>query len=421
MTLALPEPLPQTEGAFSCAPVCTLCDTALRIVLDLGRQPLANALLSQPGNAPAFPLRLGHCPGCGHLQLADTVPPAELFTDYVYRTGASAPMVAHFELLAQILPAWMPTEKRYVCEVGSNDGTFLAALRGSSTKHTSGVKAIGVDPSSVARDVPGTITKFFNVETAREILAAHGPAGGVVMSNVLAHAEDPVALLEGARDLLPYGGILVVEVPYVVSMYDAGDWSGIYHEHAHFFSATVLDRMLRASGFVVERCQQMPVHGGTLRVFARRAVLGGREIVWRRGEGPLPAGMFHRCATWDALLDDEREHPRDWSAFERRTWGEVGRLRSLCAGKDVVGYGAPAKATVILGVAGIAPRFCTDTTADKQGKYLPVGGVPILHPEALDRCEPEAVLLLAHNYAAHIKAKEPRFADRWVVPFRPQA
>ncbi|HEU4754563.1 MAG TPA: class I SAM-dependent methyltransferase, partial [Armatimonadota bacterium] len=302
-----------------------LCGAPLRIVLDLGRQPLANALLRTAAEpSPTYPLRLGHC-GCGHLQLADRVPPRALFTDYVYRTGANRPMVEHFELLAQVLPVWMPQPRTWVCEVGSNDGTFLRALRGSETKHSpGGLKAVGVDPSSVAREVEGTVPKFFSAETAGELLAEHGPAGAVVMSNVLAHCPDPRVLLAGARDLLPYGGVLVIEVPWARHL----TWDAIYHEHYSFWTATALERLLRTHGFHVERVQQLPIHGGSLRVFARRAIVE-REAAppadWLRGE--VAGGG---CHAWSRLLLMERYLGDLWSGLQERCEAHRRSLWELC-------------------------------------------------------------------------------------------
>lgn len=412
MTLALTEPSP-TGTAFSCTRSCTLCGSSLRIVLDLGRQPLANALLKSADEvAPVYPLRLGHCTGCGHLQLADTVPPAALFTDYVYRTGSSRPMVEHFGLLGQIIPTWMGGLNKLVVDVGSNDGTLLRALRGAEHKHAGGFKALGVDPSSVAREVPGTIAKFFSRATAAEILAEHGPAGCVVMANVLAHSPNPRDLLEGARDLLAYGGLLVIEVPY------SGDfnYSQCYAEHFHYFTATVIERLLYETGFAVRRVQPLAVHGGTLRIFARRLATDPRDAHWkgRRAEVVFEG---QDPDEWLGMLEmeDSLDWARRWGRLQEQAEIHRTRLRELCDGL-CIGYGAPAKATVLLNWTGLHPTALYDTTPEKAGRFVPGVNVPILPMSEMPE-RARKVLLCCWNYAEDVLRRETRYAGRWVIPF----
>ncbi len=410
MTLALTEPSP-TGTAFS-SPACTLCGSSLQIVLDLGRQPLANGLLDRPGEAATYPLRLGHCTGCGHLQLAETVPPEALFTDYVYRTGANRPMVEHFGLLGQVLPTWMGGLNRFVVEVGSNDGTLLRALGGAETKHCSGLKVLGVDPSSVARDVPGTIAKFFNRATAAEIMAEHGPAGAVVMANVLAHCPDPRELLEGARDLLPYGGLLVLEFPFA----GAFTYDQAYHEHSHYFTATVIERLLYETGFAVRRVQPLAVHGGTLRIFARRLITDPRKANWkgRRAEIVFEGDSPNE---WLGMLEmeDSLDWSRRWDRLQEQAEAHRTRLRELCEG-ECIGYGAPAKATVLLNWSGIRPTALYDTTPEKVGKWVPGVNVPIRPMNELPPAASKA-LLCCWNYAEDVLRREAGYAGRWVIPF----
>lgn len=383
-------------------PRCVFCDTRLEVVLDLGLQPLANNLLTSPEQRfDLYPLRLAACPGCSHVQLADSVPPDALFSEYVYRTGASAPMVSHFQALARKLREYLAPSPLYVVEVGSNDGTFLRAYRAL------GGVPLGVDPSSVAKGVEDTKSVWFNQRTAQKLLGENGPAGCVLMANVLAHAPRPQELLAGARDLLPLGGLLVIEAPYLQNTIDAADFSQVYAEHSHYLSATVLDQQLDAHGFGVEAVEWLPVHGGSLRVFARRAIRHSLTL---------------RSPQWQKLLLNEAQNPPHWSRFRARVISEIQRLQEACAGRTVIGYGAPAKATVILSATGIKPLFCSDTTSDKQGKFIPTpqGGIPIWGPDQLDTVgEEAAIMLLSHNYASFVMEREERFAGRWVVPFRP--
>lgn len=386
-----------STGALSSSGRCALCACYLRVVLDLGQQPLANGLLAGPNDpAPTLPLRLASCPGCGHVQLADFAAPEALFGEYVYRTGASEPARRHFDALAGELRAALVTSTGYVCEVGSNDGTLLKAVR------ERGLEAVGVDPCSVARGVEGTVCRYFDPHTAAMLLAERGPARAVVMCNVLAHCPDPCALIRGARDLVAYGGLLVIEAPYLFDMLALGAWDTIYHEHAHTFAASSLHRILTAHGFMVERVDRLPVHGGSLRVWARRYP---------------DVQAAPRNPEWSALLAGER-YP-DWAGFQARVDRHARALREACAGKRLAAYGAAAKATVLLNYTGLRPAFIVDTTPDKQGRFVPGTATPIVPPSALSSFEPEAVLLTAWNYADHVLAAHPELAGRWVIPFGP--
>ena len=429
----------QNMGAIRAPGRCVVCASrSLSVVLDLGQQPLANGLLKHPDDpAPTLPLRLASCSGCGHVQLADFAAPEAMFSEYVFRTGASEPAKAHFWKLAEAIAETV--RGGYVCEVGSNDGTLLTALRDE------GLEAIGVDPCSVAQGVEGTVNRYFGRLTAQVLLAEHGPACCVVMCNVLAHAPDPYSLLEGARDLLPYGGMLVIEAPYLFDLLAVGAWDTIYHEHFGYFSASVLHRMLTSTGFMVDRVDREPVHGGSLRVWARRVV---------------DVQSAPRSAKWTELLRTE-SYP-EWAGFQARVDAHASALKAACDVPFIVAYGAAAKATVLLNRTGIRPRYIVDSTPDKQGCFIPGTETPIVPPSALKgpgcvcltplegswtemgsdyvalfhpfkgwksekRClwcrgtgkAPDKILITAWNYAEHIMAHHTEYAGRWIVPSGP--
>lgn len=384
-------------GALKAPGRCVVCTSnGLDVVLDLGQQPLANGLLhSLTDPAPTLPLRLASCSGCGHVQLVDFASPEAMFSDYVFRTGASEPAKEHFGALACKLVAAKPPG--WICEVGSNDGTLLKALS------ELGEKPVGVDPSSVAQGVEYTVRRYFGRETARDLLYRLGEAGAVVMCNVLAHAPDPYDLLEGAALLTAYEGLLVIEAPYLFDLLAAGAWDTIYHEHFSYYSAAVLHRMLASSGFIVERVERLPhVHGGSLRVWARRT---------------LDVQRSPRCREWAELL--RTEGSPDWDGFQGRVDAHAAALRDACGGKRFAAYGAAAKATVLLNYTGLQPSFIVDTTPDKWWRYIPGVGTPIVPVSSLGPYDPDKILVTAWNYAEHILAQHPEYAGRWIVPFGP--
>jgi len=403
MTITASRPAPVTVPAFSTPGRCTLCcGSHIRCVLDLGEQPLANGLLSSAAEvAPRFPLRLGYCEGCGHVELMDRVPPEAMFGTYVYRTGASAPMVAHFtELAAQVSHRLSVVDPGWVCEIGSNDGTFLRALRGQGFAEE---EVIGVDPCSVARGEQFTVHRYFGTLVAEQLRDSYGPAACVVACNVLAHCPQPTALLKAAHGLLARNGLLVLEVPYLRDMVDSLTWDQVYHEHHSVFSAQILARLLTVTGFVAEQVERLSVHGGSLRVWAR-AVSNIQQ--------------HSPCPEWHALQEQEWRSPVDWERFGADVERHATRLRELCGGAErLIGYGAPAKATVLLNYAGIKPTALFDTTPEKAGRYVPGVNAPILPMDEIRDHRPDRALLLAWNYQDAILARETWLHGKWVIPF----
>lgn len=396
---------PETADAF-----CAVCQCRksgkpypMEVVLDLGEQPLANALLTSPDQeCHRFPLRLAECTNCRHVQLAQTVRPDLMFDEYVYRTGVSATMRRHFEGLASQLARDLRPGS-LVCEIGCNDGTLLKALR------REGVRAYGVDPSSVAESIEGEtiIRRYFNIRQAEELLSEFGRAQCVVMTNVLAHCPQPAELIRGAWELLEDGGLLVIEVPYLRDMIRNLEWGGIYHEHGAYFGMKAISRLLLGKYWQVEVTHLPKIHGGSLRITARRTPythlgLGGRRD--DEGEGPW----------WMSLLADERA-PIDWPGFRARIDAAGEALRQAIDGKaDVIGLYAPAKATVMLNHWGIRLNRIIDDTPEKRGKFVPGVGTPIVSREEVG--DPDLAVLLATNFREEAAAKETALAGKILCP-----
>lgn len=380
--------------------VCVICGLTrpkpIRLVMDLGEQPLANALLSSPDEPfKRYPLQLGECPNCGHVQLAQTVRPDLMFDAYTYRTGISRTMREHFGALAVSLRRELGAGKR-VCEVGCNDGTLLRALKAE------GFSAYGIDPSSVAQSVDDVriVPRYLTRRTAEELRAEYGPVDCVVMTNVLAHTPDPQDLILAAWELLDERGLLVIECPYVRDMVNGGAWDTVYHEHVSYFSVKDLARLCMGKFWKAD-VARIPVHGGSLRFTARKTPYTWLSF-W--GEDPY----------WQVLAREEMT-PIDWDGFAAARDRCASDLRQAVAGaRDVAGYGCPAKAAVLLNYTGIRPNRIVDDTPEKQGKWLPGVGCPIVPRDQLG--DPDKVLLLPWNFTDEITAKEPALKGRWVVP-----
>lgn len=378
----------------------------LETVLSLGEQPPANAYLkpdelSRP--EAKYPLDVRLCKNCGMVQLAHVVPPELLFRSYLFFTSSSRHMADHFsQLMTNCANEFVPPGGLIV-EIGSNDGTALSAIQRRD------VRLLGIDPArnisvmAAARGVP-TIAEFFTETLASEVRRVSGAAHLIVACNVLGHIDDLDDVCRGIKTMLAPDGAFVFEVPYLGDLVAKLEYDTIYHEHLSYFATKPLVTLLNRYGLRLERIERFEVHGGTIRCVARH------------GEG-----MSWGVADW---LNDDVElgmgDPLTWETHARQVAANrralLARLLELKAsGKCVIGYGAPAKGTVLLNYCGITTDLLPvviDSTPAKQGLHVPGTHQPILAPSELERLTPDIILLLAWNHAPEIVAREQALIAR---------
>lgn len=396
--------------------VCGAARAALHPVLDLGQTPLANRLLlpEQLGEPePRFPLELVLCPECSLLQITETVPPEVLFREYLYCSSFSDTMLRHARDLAERLASerGLGTDS-LVVEAASNDGYLLQHFV------SRGVPVCGVEP---ARNVAAiarsrgvrTVEEFFGPAVARDLRDGHKAADVFLAANVLAHVADTNGFVEGIRTLLAADGVAVVEAPYALDMVGRCEFDTIYHEHLCYFSLTALDRLFRRHDLVIHRVERVPIHGGSLRIFAGHAT------------AVTPDGSVH-----DLLAEERRwgvtrtESYRDFGDRVRRLKGELtGRLNDLKRqGRRLAAYGASAKGSTLLNFFGLGREtldFVADRSTMKQGRFTPGSHLPIHAPEKLEEAMPDEVLLLTWNFADEILRQQEgyrRRGGRFLIP-----
>jgi hypothetical protein len=375
-------------------------------VLNLGEMPPANSLLRAADlNKPEmrFPLSLRLCRKCGMVQLGHVVPANLLFRSYLFFTSSSRSMSEHFAQLINEAGDQFVPPGGLVVEIGSNDGTALASLRRRDAR------VLGVDPArniavmAAARGVP-TVSEFFTQTLAREIARVAGPAHVITACNVLGHIDDLDDVCRGVKALLSPQGALVLEVPYLVDLLGRAEYDTIYHEHLSYFAVRPLATLLNRHGLKLIRVERYPVHGGTIRCTAVH------------GEGV--------DASVQKWIDDERQRslsePAAFEPFAKKVVEERILLRRTLTelaktGKKVLGYGAPAKGTVVLNYCEIGTDLLPaviDSTPAKQGLHVPGTHQPILAPEEMAKEKPEVLLLLAWNHADEIMRRESAFLGR---------
>jgi SAM-dependent methyltransferase len=398
-------------------PSCRLCGAgASQPVLDLGRMPLANRLL-RAGDLgkpePYYPLELVRCPRCGLLQITETIPPEELYREYLYRSSCSDDMLAHAQELAERLI----TERRLgpgslVVEAASNDGYLLQHL-----VHR-GIPVCGVEPArnlaALARaSGVHTVEEFFGAGLARRLRQQGRPADVFLALNVLGHVPRPNDFARGIERLLAPGGLAVIEVPYARDLVEQGEFDTIYHEHLCYFTVTTLHQLCRDNGLTVADVERLPIHGGSLRLWVTRA---GDSEPGRRVQ---------------ALLEEEaslgmggpgyyRPLARRAAALREELGGLLRRLRA--EGKRLAAYGAAAKGSTLLNYLGIGREvldFVADRSPLKQGCYMPGSRLPIGPPEQLLKEMPDYVLLLTWNFAGEVLRQQQvyrRRGGRFILP-----
>jgi SAM-dependent methyltransferase len=398
---------------------CRFCAKPLTLSFaDLGMSPPSNAYLkpAQLGRVEKFyPLHAWVCESCLLVQLEEFETPEQIFSDYAYFSSYSESWLAHArEYTAMMIKRFGLGAKSRVVEIASNDGYLLQYFVAA------GVQVLGVEPAAnvakVAEEkgVP-TLVRFFGTETAKNMVAQGKQANVLLGNNVLAHVPDLNDFVAGMKVLLAPGGVITMEFPHLLRLMQENQFDTIYHEHFSYFSFLTVREVFAKHGITLFDVEELPTHGGSLRIFGRHAEDATRAV--------LPSV--------DGLLARERAAGLDkidtYRAFEEQVKETKRRLLEFLiaakrSGKTVVGYGAPAKGNTLLNYCGVRTDFIdytVDLSPHKQGHFLPGVHIPIYEPERIRATRPDYVLILPWNLKDEVMkqmADVRSWGGKFVVP-----
>jgi hypothetical protein len=398
-------------GAEVSPTCCRLCGAPLRDVFaDLGSSPLANSYLSPERLGtmePFYPLRALVCRHCFLVQLEEFETPAQIFSDYAYFSSYSTSWLEHCRRYSeQMIELLGLGGHSQVVEIASNDGCLLHCFQERD------VPVLGVEPAANVAQVARergitTVVEFFGRATARS-LAAGSRADLLVGNNVLAHVPDLADFVGGMKILLAPGGTITMEFPHLQRLIEDDQWDTIYHEHFSYFSFLTASRVFAAQGLRLFDVEELPTHGGSLRIYGAHeddATKPDTERVVELREREREAG-YERLETYT-------RYGARVEADKRRILEFLIGLKN--EGRRVVGYGAPAKGNTLLNYCGVRRDFLdytVDLNPHKQGRFLPGSHIPIRAPRAIREDRPDVVVILPWNLKDEI-AEQLGFVCEW--------
>jgi 2-polyprenyl-3-methyl-5-hydroxy-6-metoxy-1,4-benzoquinol methylase len=376
---------------------CRFCNATLRhTFVDLGMSPLCESLLAAEQlnhMEPFYPLHVYVCERCSLVQLQEYINPKTIFSEYAYFSSYSDTWLQHANAYVEMIVERLRLGKNsQVVEIASNDGYLLQYFA------QKGIPALGIEPAAnvakaaMERGV-STIVKFFNAALAEEFAATGKQADLIVANNVLAQVAALNDFVMGMKALLKPVGVITMEVPHLMKLIDGNQFDTIYHEHFSYFSFITIETIFAAHGLRLFDVEELPTHGGSLRVYAGHAEDNTKPATQRaiKLKAKETAAGLTRSEYYRAFADTMNQSKQTLLEF---------LIHAKRENKSIAGYGAPGKGNTLLNYCGIRTDFI-DYTVDlnpyKQGKFTPGTHIPIFHPDRIYETRPDYLLILSWN------------------------
>ncbi len=400
-----PTKIAAAAGTGASVPVeqCQICgSTSLDAVLSLGYMPPVNQMVpvgQVPRQQPWFPTDLLHCRNCDLVQLGLAVDPVIIFPpEYPYTSGTTKLLRDNFADLQRESAALLGlTEKDFVVDIGSNDGTLISNFQ------KAGNRILGIEPTDVgdianSRGIP-TIKRYFGKEVAREVVAEHGHARVVTAANCFAHIEDVHSIVDGIVEMIGEDGVFISESHYLIGLLDTLQYDTVYHEHLRYYSLTSLKHLLEMHDLEVFHARPIPSHGGSIRVYAGKK---GKHKVQ-----DLVAKMLAAEPRGDAMAKRLKQFKHDVLLSKLRLLSMLRDLKEK--GARVVGISAPSRASTLFNYVGlddgIIDYVCEIPGSLKIGKCMPGTAIPVVEETRLFDDQPECAIIFSWHIADELAPK----------------
>ncbi|WP_312518681.1 class I SAM-dependent methyltransferase [Anaerospora sp.] len=391
---------------------CRFCKTHLTdTVVDLGMSPLSNSYVSpeQLNNKEAFyPLHAYVCPKCFLVQLEDFESPDTIFNDYAYFSSYSDTWLAHArQYTEKIRERFAITDKKLVVEIASNDGYLLQNFTEKCIPVLGIEPAANVAQTALEKGIPTEID-FFGRNLAQKLVDDGVKADLLLGNNVLAHVPDINDFVAGMKILLQKDGVITMEFPHLLKLMEERQFDTIYHEHFSYLSFETVEKIFGVHGLIMFDVEELPTHGGSLRVYACHSEFHGHVVTDR------VASMKEKEVRFGLKeIDTYRAFAEKVKSLKLELLASLIKLK--LQGKTIVGYGAPAKGNTLLNYCGIRTDFLeytVDRSPHKQGKFLPGTYIPIFHPDEIRKTQPDYVLILPWNLKDEIM-EQLEYIRKW--------
>jgi len=403
-------------------PKCRFCAEPLtHVMCDLGMSPLANSYVKFEHGQNAekiFPLKVWVCDKCLLSQLEAFESPDAIFSDYLYFSSFSTSWVEHARRYVEMMTERFGfNESSQIVEIASNDGYLLQHFKAK------GIPVLGVEPAAnvakVAWEEKGipSVVKFFGVQTAKELVADGKSADLLLGCNVLAHVPDINDFVGGLKVAINPEGVITFEFPHLLRLIEQNQFDTIYHEHYSYLSFLAVEKVFAKHGLTLFDVEELPTHGGSLRIFARHT----------EDQGALRALTPRVEAMRKQETDFGLTKMETYTAFDEKVKTTKRKLLKFLieakeAGKTVVGYGAAAKGVTLINYCGVGADlidYVVDKSPYKQNHYMPGVRIPIYGPERIFETKPDYVIILPWNLKKEIStemAKVREWGGKFVVP-----
>ena len=399
---------------------CRFCNHPLsKEFIDLVNSPASNSFLTaEQLNEPEtfYPLKVYTCDKCFLVQVDEYKKSDAIFSsDYVYFSSYSKSWLAHCKAYTDLMQARFGfNSDSLIAEIASNDGYLLQYFK------EKGIPVLGIEPTSntaqiaIDKGIP-TVTEFFGVALAKQLVSEGKKADLLLGNNVLAHVPDILDFVGGMKILLNRGGVITMEFPHLVQLIENNQFDTIYHEHFSYLSFYTVQQIFESQGLEMFDVEEIPTHGGSLRIYAKHkednsktisanvAQLIDKEVLKGINDMAYYAGFQQRAEQikldlWSFLIEQKRK------------------------GKKVAAYGAAAKGNTLLNYCGVKNdliAFVVDANPHKQNKFLPASHIPVTHEAYLKAEKPDFVIILPWNLKTEI-TQQLAYIKEWggefVVP-----